>query len=348
MSWADELSRIRYFLRDPRGNIWSDDFLRHLYNDVQQDYQNKTHVLEDLQAQRVPGLYQCAYLFDWEYAFLPSGQSQFYQALSQHDDGVCCHRWEPQQVARTDVDVGDYGIHFTQPWEAFAGEVPGELVRMRFPKNMGTLKFIAYDRKPLLSQNRKQISATDPSFVSRSGLPYAYYMYDAVDNSYVLYPLPSTSFVNEIDGNDGIAFYASGDTEDVTTGTIGVRTGSTDSTEIGASLDIVDTDDSVFMVYDVSPTDMLTAFDEPDFQPFLRKYIRAGVIARAYGGNNDGRIKSLADYWGMRYNLGIEHAKRYRRNRRNDRDYRMMTRGVLTRRAVKHPRLPDPYPAVNP
>lgn len=346
MSWADDLERIRYFLRDPLGNIWSDGFLMHLYNDVQKDYQNKTHILEDIQTQRVPGIYQGAYLFDWEYAFLTG--SQFYQALSQHDEGICCHRWEPQQTARTDVDVADYGIHFTQPWEAFMGEIPGELVRMRFPRNMGTLKFIAHDQQPLLSLTRKEISASDPSFHTRSGLPFAYYLYDEVDNSYVLYPLPSTSFVNEVDGHDGVAFYAAGDTEDVTTGTIGVRTGSTDSTEIGAAVDIVDTDDNVFMIYDVSPTDIASDLDEPDFQPFLRKYIRAGVISRAYGGNNDGRIKSLADYWGMRYSLGVEHGKRFRRNRRNDRDYRLTTKGEITRRSVRYPRLPDAYPTVNP
>jgi hypothetical protein len=113
-------------------------------------------------------------------------------------------------------------------------------------------------------------------------------------------------------------------------------------------VDIVDTVSNVFMVYAVSPIDMIAGGDEPDFPVFLRKYIRAGVISRAYAGNNDGRIRSLGDYWAMRYNLGVEFTKRYRRNRQQDRDYRLTTHGMPARRSYRHPRLPDGYPATNP
>lgn len=345
MSWAAELERIRYFLRDPDGTIWADAFLRHLYNDVQQDFQHKTMILEEVIAQRVPAIYHCAYIFDWEWRHLPGELSQFYQALNQHDEGVFCHRWEPQQTAGIDADVADYGVHFTQPWEACMGETPGDLIKMRFPQNFNAMKFMAYDRWPLAPMSKKEISSSDPSFITKQGTPLGYFPYDEADNSYVLYPQPSTSFVNEIDGN-GVALFADGDIEDVTTGTIAVRSGSTDSAEIGAAVDIVDTDSSVFMVYDVSPTDMLSISDEPDFPVFLRKYIRAGVISRAYAGNNDGRIRSLGEYWGMRYTLGVEYVKRYRRNRRRDRDYRLTTHGAPGLRSHRHPRLPDGYPAV--
>ena len=36
MSWGTELAKLRRVLRDPDGNIWSDVFLRHIYNDIQQ------------------------------------------------------------------------------------------------------------------------------------------------------------------------------------------------------------------------------------------------------------------------------------------------------------------------
>lgn len=96
MSWAVELQKIRVLLRDPDGAIWSEDFLRGLYNDVQQDLQRQTGVLEDVAVQRVPPNYQFSYQHDWEWQFLPNSQSRFYQCLTQHDDKTICHRWESQ------------------------------------------------------------------------------------------------------------------------------------------------------------------------------------------------------------------------------------------------------------
>jgi len=113
-------------------------------------------------------------------------------------------------------------------------------------------------------------------------------------------------------------------------------------------VDIVDTTNSVFMAYSVIPTEVRSASDEPDFPEFLRKYIRFGTVARAYGGNNDGRIRSLADYWQMRYTLGIEFAKRYVCYKRSDRDYRLSTSSMPASRRHRHPRLPDGYPHVAP
>lgn len=345
MTWQAELKRIRRMLRDPGAGIWSDAFLRHLYNDVQQDFQHKTHVLEDLTAQRVPAVYQFAYMHDWEWRFLPTDQSQFYQCLNQHDEGVFCHRWEPQQVTGIAPDVADYGVHFTQAWEAFGSETPGELVRMRFPHNFGAMKFIAYDEEPIAATSKKQVQSADPSHIVTEGAPIAYFPVDETDNSYVLYPRPSASFYNELAG-EGMALYADEDTEDTATGQIAVRLSSSDS-DLGLSLDIVDTTNNVFMVFSVAPTDMQTASDESDFPRFLQKYIRFGVISRAYGGNNDGRIRSLSDYWGTRYAMGIELTKRFMRSRRQDRDYRLTTKGAVPRRLHRHPRLPDGYPAVN-
>jgi len=345
MSWGSELVKIRRYLRDPNGRLWSDAMLMHIYNDIQQDFQHKTMALEDIATQRVPGLYQFAYQFDWEWRFLSTDLSQFYQCLTIYDDAVMCHRWEAQQMSGIAADVSDYGIHFTQPWEAFMGEIPGDVIKFRFPSNLRTLKYIAYDEKPIAGTTKKQIQATDPSYVVTQGLPLAFYPYDETDNSYVLYPRPATSWVNEISG-DGVALYADGDSEDTTTGVIAIRTGSTDS-EIGIPVDIVDATSSVFMVYSVTPTDMRTVSDESDFPDFMLKYIRHGTVSRAYGANTDGKIQSLADYWQGRYALGIQFCKRYLRSRRQDRDYRLTTPG-MSRRRLRHPRLPDHYPALDP
>jgi len=347
MTWGTELATVRHYLRDPDGNIWSDAFLRHIWNDVQQDLQKKTHVLEDVVSQRVPQLYHYSYSFDWEYGYLPGKWSQFYQCLTQHSSSVICYRWEAQTITGIDSGVTDYGIHWTQPWEAYMGQTPGEEIKMRFPQNFNAVKYIAYDEEPIGATTKKKIQGTDPSYLTRSGNPFAYYQYDETDNSYVLYPRPSTAFQNALSG-EGIAFYEEGDTESDTTGIIAVRDDSTPSASFGAPVDIVDTVNNVFLVYDVSPNDVAAYDDEPDFPVFLRKYIRYGVVSRAYGSNTDGKIPSLSDYWQIRYNVGVRFIRQYVRHRRTDRDYRMITRSVRSRRSIRHPRLPDSYPAVNP
>lgn len=343
MIWGDELKRVRRYLRDPSGTIWTDDFLRHLWNDCVQDFLRQTIILEDIHAQRVPGLFQCAYLYDFEYRFLNQDQTQFYQALNQHDDYVICHRWETQEITGIDSDVSDYGAHFTQPWEACMGMLPGETLKFKFPANFHELKFIAYDEEPITPTSKKAVQSSDPSYITREGEPFAYYVEDEGDNTYVLYPRPSTVFVNDLEG-EGMAFFAEGDTEDTTTGQIAVREGSTDSSDIGGAVDIVDTADNLFMVYTIAPIDVESVSDELSIPNFLCKYVRCGVIARAYGGNNDGRIRSLSDYWENRYRMGIVVTKRYMTNKRQDRDYRL-SGGSVRRRRPRHARLPDGFPA---
>jgi len=188
MNWSAERTKIRTYLRDPNANVWTDENLRLLYNDTQQDFQHKTGVLEDVFIQRVPGLYHASYQHDWEWKYLPSELSQFYQCLTQHSDAVICHRWEPQIMTGLISDVSDYGIHFTQPWEAFMGQTPGEPVKIRFPKNFNAMKFAAYDEEPISQTDKKRVQSADPSHVTTEGEPKAYYLFDDIDNSYDLYP----------------------------------------------------------------------------------------------------------------------------------------------------------------
>lgn len=345
MTWSAELKKIRRSLRDPDGNIWTDSFLLHLYNDIQKDFQHKTSVLEDAAVQRIPGVYHFAYMFDWEYQLLPTILSVFYQCLNQHDEGVFCHIWETQQVAGISVDVTDDGIHFTQPWEAYMGQVPGEVLKNRFPKNMRNLKHIVYDEKPISPTTKKTVQSTDTSYVAVEGTPIAYYQHDDLDDSYVLYPRPSASFADELDNLEGPAWYISDDTEDVATGTVAVRTGDFATDNVGASFDIIGLTNNVFMIYDVDPTDMASASDDGDYPEFLKKYVRYGVVSRAYGANTDGRIGSLSDYWQTRYLAGVKVAKKFARNKHNDRDYRLVTKGTPVQRTRRHPRLPSTYPA---
>ena len=345
MSWSTELKKIRRALRDPDANIWTDSFLLQLYNDTQKDLQHKTSVLEDAAVQRIPGIYHFSYMHDWEYQYLPASLSMFYQCLSQHDEKVFCHRWEPQTVAGITADVTDYGIHFTQPWEAYMGQVSGEIMKNRFPANLRNLKYIVYDEKPIDRTTKKRVQSRDSSYVTTSGTPIAYYEFDDLDDSYVLYPQPTVSFADEVDNLSGPAWFIDDDTETTTTGTVAVREGDFASGNVGASFDIIGLTNNVFMIYDVDPVDIEIISDEGDYPEFLRKYIRYGVISRAYGANTDGRIRSMSDYWSERYTAGILAVKKFSNNKRTDRNYRLITKGAIQRRHRRHPRLPSAYPA---
>ena len=95
--------------------------------------------------QRVPGVYLFSYMYEWEFEHLPAGTGHSYQCLNLHSGFAICHRWESQAITGIDSGVSDYGVHWTQPWEAFMGATPGDVVVMRFPDNLRSLKFIAYD-----------------------------------------------------------------------------------------------------------------------------------------------------------------------------------------------------------
>jgi hypothetical protein len=192
MNFGRQLRRMRRFLRDPDANIWSRALLLNLFNDAQRELQIKTRVLEDVYAIRVPPLYHAAYLFDWEWPYLSTNQSQYYKALKDYQQGdfAFCYQWEAEfdHAGAT----ADEGIHFTQPREAFVGEVPGDQVKVRFPSNFHTAKFFAYDREPIEAVTKKYIQGIDSSYLTRVGRTFAYYREDDLDNSFIPYPLPST------------------------------------------------------------------------------------------------------------------------------------------------------------
>ena len=203
MTWQSNLSRIRRFLRDPDANIWADALLKNLFNDSQRDIQMKTNYLDDVQAVRVPPMYDFSYLQEWEWPFLSSTTGN-YQALRYHQQAeiVFCHRWEPQAVwGLVEATAPDEGIHFTQPFEAFMGEVPGDIVPLQFPAGFHNAKFVAWDNKPIDFITLKKIQQDDPSWVGRSGEPFAYWRPDKFENQFCLYPVPSSPVWDDIEIN---------------------------------------------------------------------------------------------------------------------------------------------------
>lgn len=194
MNFGDQLKRIRHKLRDPDGDIWTRSFLKTAYNDIQRDLQRKTRVLEQAAVLKYPPSYQASFMHDWEWTYLPSDKTLFFQCLRYHQqaDYTFCHRWEAQADWGASDVVTDVGVQFSQPWEAFMGETPSVPIQIKFPSNFHTAKFLAWNKWPIEYRSKKDISCQDSSYETREGTPVYYYREDDYDNSFIPYPRPST------------------------------------------------------------------------------------------------------------------------------------------------------------
>ncbi len=349
MTWTNSLTRIRRFLRDPQANIWDDTSLLAEFNDEQRDVQQRTNYLEDVQAVRVPPMYDFSYLQDWEWAFLSSTTGN-YQALRFHEQAeiAFCYRWEPQAVwGLVSATAPDEGIHFTQPWEAFMGEVPGEIIPLQFPPGFHNAKFVAWDKDPIDYITLKAMQQDDPSWTSRTGIPFAYWRPDKYQDQFCLYPLPSSPVWDDINRVEtGMVLYADSDTPTSEYGTIADIEDLIGGGESGIVTDIIDPADNVLIIFSQTPAAIVENNNESDFPAFLQKYVEYGTIEQAYAADTDGQIKSLRDYWAWRKELGIKAIQRFMSLRTADRDYRLKTKGAPGFRTKRQPRLPDEYPAV--
>lgn len=343
MTWATELNIIRRYLRDADQNIWSNDLLRGLYNQAQNELQQRTGILEDVTNIRIPPEFQGSYMYDYEWGYL-DGSNKYQCLRNQGNNFSFCYRWEVQENYGTAGDTADEGTNYTHPFEAYTSETPGTPPPHPFPQNLHTIKGMYHDRCPLPYETKKNITRDDPSWVTRTGAVLAYYVDDQVSNHFYLYGKPST-VTWEDDAGQGMVTSVEDDTTDSEEGIITQRTGSLLSDELGPAIDVISDDDNILIVYDVTPTEINGLGDTTDFPAYLNKYIRYRVLQLAYGANTDGRIESLSNYWGERAKVGLDIVKRFRNNRYKDRDYVMVTQG-MGRRSIRHPRLPDSYPQI--
>ncbi|MHB8123108.1 MAG: hypothetical protein ACYDG4_13240 [Desulfuromonadaceae bacterium] len=347
MTWANSNTRMRRFLRDPDKKIWSDPILLSLFNDVQKEIQIKTNFLEDVREVHVPPLYDMSYLQDWEWAFL-SSQTGNYQALKFHQQAeiAFCYRWEPQAVwGLVDATETDEGSHCTHPFEYFMVGTPGDIVPLQLPPGFHNAKFVAWDREPIDPLTRKAISQDDPSWASRTGIPFGYWRPDQLDDTFCLYPLPSSVTWEDVAG-EGMVISTEGGTESSEYGAIIDAGTMMSGGEYGIVTDVIETENTALFVYTKQPTALVDVNDESDFPAYLQKYIEHGTLERAYVVDNDGKIQSLREYWAMRKDLGLKAIRRFQSLRTQDRDYRLTTKGAPGFRTRRQPRLPDSYPAV--
>jgi len=347
ITWARALERLRRYLRDPAGNIWSEEYLRKTWVDVQADLQRRTGILEDVRTISVPPRFGWAYTHEWEHGHTGDPDSAYQAFYCQGGYVTVTAIWETEHFGGLQAGETDPGHHVSFPWEAWMAQSDvGRPARFPFPHDFDSVRAMYYDRQPLEHLSRKRVASMDPTWHKRSGLPQAYWRDDDVSNDFTVWPRPSTASWVDTDGEGMVTSIA----DDTVGAEIGAIIQSTDRDVLedeGVTIDVVDTDDAILLVMDVHPREpesLGTILSWPDY---LSRYVRFGVLARAYGANTDGRIPSLAQLWQQRYEVGVDDVERFQIKRRQDRDYRMVTQGAPGRRTrMRHPRLPDGYPAV--
>lgn len=352
--WWRHRERIRRFLRDPAGNIWTDDQLVRLWNDAQGETLQKAGHIDGVAALRVPPEFSGAYLFDWEWEYADKNGKP-YQALHYHQDGgsVCTHVWETQiesgfeSAAITDQE----GMSFTHPWEAWYATNPHfDMAPLWFPDDFAEALWVAWDKQPLDYIDRRDMQSRDPSWMTRQGVPQFYTRREETENYFYLYPMPDAPVFDDTIGDEGMVSYDAGlDSENATTGVVIDWTGKFKDGDRGTVFDSVEADDNVFLIYRKRSVDFTGAEDQESIFPdFLTKYVEFGVLERAYSINTDGRIESLRDYWDLRKRAGFEVMNRLKIKKLADRDFRLRAGGTPGRRSRMHPRLPDAYPSTFP
>jgi hypothetical protein len=251
------------------------------------------------------------------------------------------------------IGVVPSSYNVTHPWEACYGS-PNVPVACPWPRECANLLACYYDDEPLPYRELKLIQSEDPDWIARTGRPVCYTRPDQSSSEYYLYPRPeAAAWV------DGLAFsadrdpapihYVVGDAlaspdSDWDHGLITQRTGSPLSGDVGAALDFATPGDAITLLYRVMPLPLEGPDDTSPWPDWIWKYILYGALERLYRVNGDGRIESLAKYWGQRYALGLDTLARYQTRRHRDRNVRLTTPRTAPILRRKHPRFPDGYP----
>jgi hypothetical protein len=327
---ATSLAKIRIYLRDMDGDVWSDGDLGAYWNQAQLEIAQKTGILEKAEAYRYPSEYTMCYMRDWEKEFTEGDQYQCMIICQQTGDNIC-YPWETGFWFSTP----DYGDRFTHTWESFYSSNPGSVVPVVLNSHFNKMKFLAWDELPLPGKNEREIAAVDPYYQTCSGTPQYYYRVDDYTNQIVLYPRPSDIRWEET---------TEGDVFDDDGGLV-TDAGWLDETGLGLATDVIETEDALFCFYEAIPweiTDWTTS--EFDFEDWMAKYIEYATLERAFGADTDGFIPTLRDYWKQRKEIGIQAILKFKRMRLKDRDFQLGAGMKVTQ--PKHGRLPAGYPAI--
>lgn len=338
-SFAEQLTKIRRFLRDPDGEIWSDQDVLVYFNDVLLELARKVGYIEKVHTYKYPPEWSFSYVHAWEWAYVEGDK---YQALIpwQARNSTVCYPWEAGYFL-SNSDVADDGYRFIHPWEAFYAS-PADYVPAPFHAKFRKSRFIAYDEEVLTHADRKDLANNDSHYRTATGDPVTYWTPDEYTNQIVLYPRPAG-----VTFDDGGLPHSPVESYSDTGGLQIWDEAYLDERDSGVVIEAIETVNRIFMVFEAIPNmvpdDPGSWYEDVDWPEFMLKHVRYGTLERCFGADTDGHIPSLRDYWNARKEIGIQAIKKYKRLRLSDRTYQLG--GGKSYARSKHPRLPSTYPA---
>jgi len=331
MTWADILTRIRRYLRDPDGDIWTDADILTLFNDAALEIAIKTGLIIRVEAHYYPPEFDYSYLYDWEKSFTEGTPDQALNVNQVREGNVITYPWEVAYWLDEEPSA-DEGNRFIHGFESEYAS-PAEVVKIPLHAKFSKMKFVGWNEEPIDHRTEAEIAAADGFYRTTQGTPAFYYHPDQQHNQIIIYPRPSVTWQDtdhtEVLDDDG-------------NGMITYDEGWLDIGDLGITYDVIDAEEALFCVYEAYPVEVSELEDEPDFAPYITKYIEAATLERAFGIDSDGYIASLRDHWKFRKDVGIEAIKKWRRLGLTARTYRLG--GNLAPKRTRTPQLPaDQY-----
>lgn len=346
--FADNEKKIRRFLRDPNKHIWDSTFLRNLWNNEQKIFARSIPFLRKVDVLRHPPQFNFSYLYDWQWQYTEPVKGRPYRAFLRHRQSVyiCSYFWEIQHIGIGTGAESDTGYRFTHPFEGYIIDTPADLIPNWLPEDYHQAEKVFFDEEPIEFLTWKEMMSRDIAYRTYQGKPQWWTTQDEESKFFYLYPRPSPIW-DDIDGDSETGMVIDSDftTESAETGTPIDATAAEATANLGLAADYLRTADNVLMIYKSRLPDIESGSEVPAIDRHFQKYIEYGVLARAYRANNDGNIKSLANYWDWRKELGTRVINQYVIKRLEDRDFRLTnSRKPFHKR--RGPRLPSTYPEV--
>src|SRR5215831_7208940 len=174
-SVADDLVKVRDYLHDATGTLWTQDELLRLYNDGYRRLLVRSSAVRDHQCFDVPPRNSFTLTFDWEDSVV-TGQVWMCMLMGGDTHIRCTTRWEAQALghgADQSIPLTGAGIGITQQWERFisGGDVDRnyDVVLPRNERMPNRVRFNNTIMLPISTIELDQVHIQWPSFV---GQPY--------------------------------------------------------------------------------------------------------------------------------------------------------------------------------
>jgi len=343
MNLGDSRNKIRRMVRDKGSNIFSDSQIDRIWNEMQYKFAADTDILEEEVVLPVPALIQMVYTYRWEDEYAGKPSNLLYSFM---DDYTYTQPWEPI-ILRPITPTIDGGITSTQSWEAFYANVQNRLVHY-FPSDYLTYSFVAYDEKPIESQNRKKLDTGNEAFLTKTGVNPVLYVDDYSSGIFYLYPKVTSAYGGqELNLDTGVVGYDSGGNinPDNDYGAVVYSSEYHIDNDYGVVTSFNIPANNLTLIYSRIPRMISEDTNKSDLPMWCLKYVEFAVLERLFRMETDIQNLELSQHFGDRYNAGLRLVSEYKSNCKTMRAYKLEQENHKTNYRRRLADLPSHYPS---